>query len=285
MIYKKRKHEARFESNIDYYATYQEGFCHPKIGSINPTQKGHIRIKFKDLEEVLTLISTQGTIQVFYFTIGELDACLNLLREILVPKFGEEIHLTPQGTYILVDKIRYLIQEGMITHDMGLNPEKLAELTGWEKEDIWDVLPTILREPFPFGIELKVSRIIAGCSRAEPYVEGWLKSVEQALKREGFYSPNSFEWEQNLSFELVKHICVDANYEAVMCVRAFLDGRVVTEAKPRHLAELAHRVLNAVLDKYEIPYETEILVQTAKGPLLLVPILATLGILALCART
>ena len=282
MISKPHKYEARYKCNINYYATYEKGLHHPKVRSIYPTQKGHINIRFKGLEEVSTLISAHGTIQVFYFTLDELTACLNNLKEILVPKLDERLYLAPQGTYILVDRIRYLIQEGKITHDMSLDSGKLEELTGWEKEDIRRALPTILQEIFPFGIELKVSRIIAGCSTAEPYVEEWLNRVEQALKREGFYSPYSFEWEQNQSFELVRHM--SANCGAMVHVKAFLDGRVITEAKPKHLTESADRILNNIFDKYDIPYETEIPVKIAKNPFLPVAILgiAILGTLALC---
>lgn len=244
--------------------------------------QGHIKVVFEDLENVSTLISTQGTVQVFYFTPGELHACLNLLREILVPKLGEELCLKPQGTYDLVDKIRYLIQEGGIEHDMSIDLEKLTELTGWEEEDLRGALPVIVKEIFPFGIELKISKIIAGCSRAEPYVEDWLKSVEQALRIEGFHTPPSFEWEQNQFFELARHMCTGANYEIMIRVKAFLDGRVITETEPRHLADLADGILNDILNKYQIPYETEIPVEIAKNQLVPVAIfgIAALGILA-----
>jgi len=280
----RRKYEALYGSNMNYYATYRKGFGDPRVGAIDQTEKGLINIKFRGLEEVSILISPQGTIQIFYTTLGELQASLDFLMEILVPKFGETLCLVPQRTYSLVDKIRYLIQEGEITHDMSLDSKRLVELTGCSNEDIKNNLPTILNEIFPFGIELKVSRIIAGCSRAEPYIEEWLSSVEQALRREGFYSPCLFEWEQNQSFELVKHMCVGANHEVVIRVKAFLDGRIVTEAKPRHLAGLAQRILYAILDKYEIPYETEIPVEMTKSPLTPVVILGlvTLGALVLC---
>lgn len=277
---KARKHQALYQSNIDYDATYMKGLGHPRIKSIDQTRKGHIYIKFKDREEVSTLISPRGTIQVSFSTLGELNACLNFLREVLVPKFGEGLFLTPKGTYTLIDKIRYLIQEGKITHEMGLDLGRLAELTGREKEDIRSALPAILQEILPFGIELKVSKVLAGCSRAESYVEEWLGSVEQALRREGFYSPYSFEWEPNQSFEFVKHVDVDVNCEGVICVKAFLDGRVITEADPTHLTRWANRIVNDILDKYAIPYETKIPVKTAKGPWIPVVVL---GIAALGA--
>lgn len=228
------------------------------------------------------MISAHGTIQVFYFTLDELNTWLKFLGEILVPRFNERLHLTPKGTFSLVDKIRCLIQEDKITHDMSIDSEAFAELTGWEKEDIKNAMPTIMQEIFPCGIELKVSRIIAGCSRPEPYVEEWLKSVERALKTEGFYSPDSFEWEQNQSFELVKHMYAGANYDAITRVKAFLDGRVTVEAKPRHLAGLAHRTFNDTLDKYAIPYERETPAKTARNPLTLVTIMGiAVGTLAL----
>ena len=279
---KERKHEARFQSNMDYYATYKKSFGHQRVKSIDQTLKGHICIRFNGLDEVSTLISPYGTIQVFYFTLDELNTCLKFLGEILVPRFNERLHLTPKGTFSLVDKIRCLIQEDKITHDMSIDSEAFAELTGWEKEDIKNAMPTIMQEIFPYGIELKVSRIIAGCSRPEPYVEEWLKSVERALKTEGFYSPDSFEWEQNQSFELVKHMYAGANYDAITRVKAFLDGRVTVEAKPRHLAGLAHRTFNDTLDKYAIPYERETPAKTARNPLTLVTIMGiAVGTLAL----
>jgi len=199
--------------------------------------------------------------------------------EILAPKAGEELHLTPKGTFTLVDKIRHLIQEGKIIHDMSLDLEKLAELTSWEKEDIRNAMPNILQPIFPKGIELKVSRVVAGCSRAEPYIEEWLERVAQGLRREGFCSPNSFQCEHNLFFELVKHGNVGADCEAVIRVKAFLDGRVVAEAEPKHFTDLASRILDATLDKYDIPYETEIPVETPRSPI--APLMLGLAMLGL----
>ena len=58
-----------------------------------------------------------------------------------------------------------------------------------EKENARRLMPTILQEIFQFGIELKVSRVVAGCSRAESYVGEWharekkeiLENMKQAL--------------------------------------------------------------------------------------------------------
>jgi hypothetical protein len=280
---KMRKYEALYRSNIDYYATYDACCGDPRVADIDQTEKGLIYIEFKGLENVLTLISPQGIVQIFYSTLAELSACLSLLRSILAPKSGEKLYLEPLGRYILVDQIRCLIQEGKINHDMSLDLGKLAELTGWQEEDIRDVLPTILQEKFPFGVELKVSNMVAGCSRPEHYIEEWLESVRQAFMKEGFQSPCSYQWKENQSFELVKHISVGANYEAAMRVRAFLDGIVVAEAQPKHLTNFANAMLHSVFDKYGIPYETEAH-KMVKNPFIEVVILgiAILGIFSLC---
>jgi len=67
-------------------------------------------------------------------------------------------------------------------------------------------------------------------------------------------------------------------------VKAFLDGGVVIETKPRHLTEPAHRILNDIFDKYTIPYETETPIKMAKGPLILAAIFGiAVGALALNA--
>ena len=278
-----RKYEALYQSNADHYGTYEKSYGSQKISSISQTEKGLVSIRFKGLEEVSVLISPRGTVQVFYSTLGELDACLMLLNEVLVPRVSEVLYLVPKGTYTIVDKIRCLIQEGKISHDMSLDSEQFAELTGWKKEDVKDVMPTIIQEKFPYGIELKVSRIIAGCSMAEPNVGEWLKSVEQALKREGFYSPESFEWDQKQYFELVKHFCASPDFDVVVRVKAFLDGRAIIEATPRRFVDSAHKIFTNILDKYAIPYKTEAPVKTAGVPLKLVAILGiAFGTLALC---
>ena len=258
MVIKIRKYEGCYESNIDYYDTYEAALNHQRLKSIDQTLKGHIFIRFRGLERVTTLISTQGTVQVFYCTLAELNACLGFLGEILIPMPGERLYLKPRGKYDLVNKIRHLVQEGKIAHDMIVDLGTLSELTGWKEGNIRNALPNVLQENFPFGIELKVSRITAGCSRAEPYVESWLRSVEQALREEGFYSPLSFEWEQNQSFELIKHTHTGfGNRLKVVRVKAFLDGSVVTEAQPKHFTDSAENMLDVILDKHSIPYETK----------------------------
>lgn len=65
-------------------------------------------------------------------------------------------------------------------------------------------------------------------------------------------------------FELVKQIYVPTNCYALLRVKAFLDGRVIAEATPSRLTGSAYRILNATLDKYAIPYETETQTETRK---------------------
>ncbi len=67
-----------------------------------------------------------------------------------------------------------------------------------------------------------------------------------------------------------------------MRVKAFSNGSVFAEAMPNHPAGLAHKILNAMLDKYAIPYETETPVETTKGTQILFAILGiVLGSIAL----
>jgi hypothetical protein len=96
---------------------------------------------------------------------------MRILGEVVVTRNGEPLRLEPKGCFSLADRIRSLIQEGRIGHETTLSLEELAKLTGSDKGNIKDEIPKILEQKYPYGIELKVATIRAGCQRAEPYVE------------------------------------------------------------------------------------------------------------------
>jgi hypothetical protein len=233
------------------------------------------------LEDVVALISPQGIVQVAFSRFDELDAFIRILRNVVVTRNGEPLQLEPKGCFSLVDKIRSLIQDGRIGHETNLSLEELAGLTGSDKGNIKDEIPKILAQKYPYGIELKVATVRAGCQRAEPYVEEWLGNVERALRAEGFCSPDPFDWQSDQYFELAKLVQFGPDNTAIVRVRAFLNGTIITEATPKHLTDPASRNLHAIFDKYSISYDMKMQIFTRKTPRAL---LAIMGIAfgALC---
>lgn len=234
-----------------------------KVSSVSRVDQSQaLLLKLNGLEDVVALISPHSILQVTFSKFEELDAFLKILGDVALTGNGEPLKLEPTGCFSLVDRIRSLIQDGRIGHETALSLEELAELTGSDKGNIKDEIPRILEQKYPYGIELKVATVRAGCQRAEPYVEEWLGTVERALRAEEFCSPDSFEWQPDQYFELVKLVNSDANGTVVVLVRAFLNGTVITEATPKHLTEMASRTLHTILEKYSIPYDIEMRTET-----------------------
>jgi hypothetical protein len=259
--------QALYQTNIDCDLTHEKawnmGCMKQKVSSVSRVDQSQaLRLKLNGLEDVVALISSHSILQVTFSKFEELDAFKKILEDVAVTGNGEPLQLEPMGCFSLVDRIRSLIQDGRIGHETTLSLEELAELTKSDKSNIKDEIPSILEQKYPYGIELKVATVRAGCQRAEPYIEEWLGTVERALRAEEFYSPDPFEWQSDQYFELVKLVNSDVNGMVVARVRAFLNGTVITEATPKHLAEMASRTLHTILEKYSIPYDIEMRTET-----------------------
>jgi hypothetical protein len=118
-----------------------------------------------------------------------------------------------------------------------LSVDELACIVGCKREELRKAMPTVLSQKYPYGIELEASTLVAGCQRSEPYVEQWLDSVERAIRTEEFLSTDRIGWEDNQYFQFIR--CIGANTNARIIVKAFLDGRIIAEARPSQLTERA----------------------------------------------
>jgi hypothetical protein len=277
--------QALYQSNIDCESTHTKAFemslFKQAVESVSIDRSQLLRLKLIGLEDVVALVSPQGTVQVTFSSFENLDAFMRILGQVAVTRNGEPLRLEPKGCFSLVDRIRSLIQEGRIGHETILSLEELAELTGSDKGNIRDDIPRLLAQKYPYGIELKVATLRAGCQRAEPHVELWLGDVERALRAEGFYSPDPFNWQSDQYFELMKLVQFGEDSTAMVRVRAFLNGMVITEATPKHLTDLASRSLHRIFDKYSIAYDMKMQTETGKTSRALLAIMS-IALGALC---
>lgn len=106
----------------------------------------------------------------------------------------------------------------------------------------------------------------------------WLENVEHALKEEA--PPDSFSWQQDQFFELVKPLRVEANGEAIMCVRAVLNGKIATEVEPTNYTVVAKGISESILNNYSIPHTTETPVETQASRTSLALMGIAIGVLA-----
>jgi hypothetical protein len=265
------QHQALYSSNADWENTlesaqtnlYPDGI----VRQVNVAERSQsLLIKFVGLDDVQTLISARGTVQITYRDFDGLDACRRLLESILVTNQGESLRLEPMGQYSVVDKVRSLVQEGRIGHESEMDIGQLSDMIGIDEHNMIKNIQGILQQDYPYGINLKVATVKAGCQRAEPTVEKWLSDAENALLAEGFCIPSNFEWRQNQSFELLRNVQFDSNTWGAVRVRAFLDGAIRVEATPDFLTTPAYRLLDSILDKHCVPYGTEETTEKRKTP-------------------
>ena len=250
------KYQAVYESNIDYDRTCQEAKVCSNVRYVGTTRKGLIQLGFKGLENAEVLISPRGKIEIFYASDSEKNACIDRLNGVLVPNTDEQLTLWSCGSFSVADRIHFLAQEHSIRHDQILNVDELASMTSCTRQELIKAMPTILSQKYPYGIELKALTLVAGCQRADPSVEQWLDSAERALRTEGFVCTDRAGWEDNQYFQFIRRI--NANTDAKIVVKAFLDGSIIVEARPWQLTELANNTIEEILSKYAIPYQKSI---------------------------
>jgi hypothetical protein len=127
--------QALYQSNIDCDSTHERAFEMSRVNQIvrsvsREDRSQLLRLKLIGLEDVVALVSPQGTVEVTFSSFEDLDAFARILGQVAVTRNGEPLRLEPKGCFSLVDRIRSLIQEGRIGHEMVLSLEDLAELTG-----------------------------------------------------------------------------------------------------------------------------------------------------------
>jgi hypothetical protein len=89
-----------YETNADYYKTWERMKGHPLIGTVEASRKGHLCFKFKTGKHILELVGETSRLVALWEDEEEEKKLFPLLKEVLVTANGRPLEIRPSHTSV-----------------------------------------------------------------------------------------------------------------------------------------------------------------------------------------
>lgn len=88
------KFQNTYQTNADYYSSYEKLLQSPLIAKLSQSKKGHIIFQFKNTEHFVHLFA-HGKLLILWSSEEEKERCYSLLPQVLVTNDGSPVDLKP----------------------------------------------------------------------------------------------------------------------------------------------------------------------------------------------